>query len=427
MDQLPESRHAGDRLEPEVSRRPSDQFSDQGDAWLARALAAVPSILFVIKCDGRIAAWNNTAKRTFELECGVLGASLDELPIKWPLNRLISHLMECVETRAPVRIEDFYFERPSGGIGYLGLTLNPYVDMNGTTSILVMGADVTDRRRYHAQEAQARKLESIGQLAAGIAHEINTPMQYVGDNLGFCIRAASEFRAVMEALCELRYNEVTDHSGWIENLRERLQPINLKLMVAEFPSALEDANNGVERIADIVRAVKEFSHPGTDEKTPTDINHAISSAAIVARNEYKYVAELHLDLDPSIPLVPCVPGEFNQVILNLIVNAAHAVADAMSESGERGEIRLETRLREPWVEIRVLDTGCGIPDENLGRIFDPFFTTKEVGRGTGQGLAIVHTAIVKRHHGSVSVESELGKGSVFTVRIPATAEQEVAA
>jgi signal transduction histidine kinase len=198
-------------------------------------------------------------------------------------------------------------------------------------------------------------------------------------------------------------------------------------MINEFPAALAEASEGISRVGDIVRAMKEFSHPGAEEKTAIDINRAIHSTLTVARNEYKYVAEVHLDLDPQMPLVPCVPGEFNQVILNLVVNAAHAVADVVADTGDLGEIRIDTRRNGPTAEIKIADTGCGIPEENIGRIFDPFFTTKEVGRGTGQGLAMVHASIVKSHGGSISVKSEVGKGTVFTLRIPIGLDQEVAA
>ena len=165
--------------------------------------------------------------------------------------------------------------------------------------------------------------------------------------------------------------------------------------------------------------MKEFSHPSAAEKTSADLNHCILSTVTVSRNEWKYVADLETDLDAGLPPVCCVPGELNQVFLNLIVNAAHAIGDVVGDSAERkGKIVVNTRRDGDWVEIRIADTGTGIPEEIRGRIFDPFFTTKDVGRGTGQGLAIAHNVVVDKHGGTLRVESEVGKGTTFIVRLP---------
>jgi signal transduction histidine kinase len=165
--------------------------------------------------------------------------------------------------------------------------------------------------------------------------------------------------------------------------------------------------------------MKEFSHPGQDEKTAIDINKTIESTITVARNEWKYVAEMATDFDASLPLVPCLPGELNQVILNLIINAAHAIADVIAEnSTEKGLIKVSTRHKEHWAEIQISDTGPGIPEKIRHRIFDPFFTTKEVGKGTGQGLAISYTVIVEKHRGTLNLETDEGKGTTFTICLP---------
>ncbi|MBI3300896.1 MAG: HAMP domain-containing histidine kinase [Deltaproteobacteria bacterium] len=169
----------------------------------------------------------------------------------------------------------------------------------------------------------------------------------------------------------------------------------------------------------IVRAMKEFSHPGSEEKVETDLNRAIETTITVARNEWKYVAELATDLDSSLPPVPCLPGEFNQVILNLIINAAHAIAVVVSEgSTSKGTITVSTRHDGDWAEIRVSDTGTGIPEAIRAKIFAPFFTTKEVGKGTGQGLAIAHSVIVDKHKGTIGFETEVGRGTTFIIRLP---------
>ena len=187
----------------------------------------------------------------------------------------------------------------------------------------------------------------------------------------------------------------------------------------EVPGALSQSLEGVERVAKIVRAMKDFSHPGGDEKVAVDIHRAIENTIIVARNEWKYVADLKTDFQESLPPVPCFPDEFNQVILNLIVNAAQAIADARGNGSRgKGTITVSTRQAGGWVEIRIADTGTGIPEDIRDKIFDPFFTTREVGEGTGQGLSVAHTVVVKNHGGTISVDSEVGRGTVFLVRLP---------
>jgi signal transduction histidine kinase len=189
--------------------------------------------------------------------------------------------------------------------------------------------------------------------------------------------------------------------------------------MAEVPQAIQQSLQGIGRVTTIVRAMKEFSHPGSEEKSDTDLNRAIETTITVARNEWKYVAEVVTDFDPALPLVRCLPGEINQVILNLIVNAAHAIADVVENNGKsKGTITIRTRSQGDRVEIRVSDTGTGIPETIRAKIFDPFFTTKGVGKGTGQGLAIAHSVIVDKHGGTISCETEVGKGTTFVIRLP---------
>jgi signal transduction histidine kinase len=190
----------------------------------------------------------------------------------------------------------------------------------------------------------------------------------------------------------------------------------------EVPRAIEQTLDGVNRVAKIVRAMKEFSHPSSEGKVAADVNRLIDNTITVANNEWKYVADLVRDFDPSLPLVPCIAGELNQVILNLIVNAAHAIGESIkADPGRKGIITITTRAAEAGVEIRVKDTGTGIPVEARAKIFDPFFTTKAVGKGTGQGLTIAHGVIVKKHGGRLSFETEMGVGTTFVIHLPAPA------
>ncbi len=202
----------------------------------------------------------------------------------------------------------------------------------------------------------------------------------------------------------------------MENLAREL---DYEFLAEEIPKALAANREGLERIAKIVLSIKEFAHPGQEDKKPADLNKAIENTITVARNEWKFVAEVETDLAPDLPPVPCVVGEINQVLLNLVVNAAQAISEMTGrESGEKGRIAITTKNKDGFAEISIADNGPGIPDKIRNRIFDPFFTTKEPGKGTGQGLALAHRSIVNNHHGEIAVDSREGQGTTFTIRLP---------
>jgi signal transduction histidine kinase len=284
-----------------------------------------------------------------------------------------------------------------------------------------MCEDITERNQLRQQLLAAQKLESVGQLASGIAHEINTPTQYIGDNVRFLKDAFADLRGILSnyerLLLAARNNDLSAET--IQEVAAAVEHSDSGYLLEEIPKAIEQTLEGVTRVSTLVSAMKEFSHPGTKEKILLDLNHAIDCTITVARNEWKYVADLETEFDSSLPLIPCLPGEFNQVILNLIVNAAHAIADVIQEGGpEKGKITLQTRNCPHCAEIRVTDTGTGIPANVQGRIFDPFFTTKEIGKGTGQGLAIARSVVVDKHGGTIHFETTVGTGTTFIIRIP---------
>ena len=290
-------------------------------------------------------------------------------------------------------------------------TISPVLDDTGTLrNFVAVKRNITAELELESKLRNAQKLEAVGQLAAGIAHEINTPAQYVGDNLQFL---KDSFRDLLAMT-----NPSTDGTAPDEDAA---------FLVSEIPRAIDQSLEGVGRITKIVRAMKEFSHR-SDDKAPTDINRAIETTVTVARNEWKYVAEVVTDFDPELPQVECLRGELNQVVLNMIVNAAHAIADVVGDaSNGKGTITIATRHADGWAEIRISDTGTGIPESIRDRIFDPFFTTKEVGKGSGQGLAIAHSVVVQKHGGTISLESAPGTGATFVIRVPVTDPARVAA
>jgi PAS domain S-box-containing protein len=335
---------------------------------------------------------------------------------------------------------EFEVSRADGSTFWRGVTVVPIFGSDGSlVRSIAMGADITAKREAarRSQELQdqlvvelkerermvgelhlAQKLESVGRLASGIAHEINTPIQYIGDCIHFLRSAYGDLDQILEgwqtALAGIR------GTPQIGDLRLRVDEIVVKyelaFLRAEIPKAFERMSDGVARVTNIVSAMKEFAHPDANEQSAADINHAIRSTLIVATNVYKFVASVHTDF-AELPDVVCNIGQLNQVFLNLVVNASHAIEDAARPTGT-GEIKIVTSQSDDRVVIRISDNGCGIPTENLSKLFDPFFTTKEVGRGTGQGLAIAHSIVVDKHGGELSVKSVPGEGTEFTLWLP---------
>ena len=297
-------------------------------------------------------------------------------------------------------------------------SVSPIRDSDGKLSAyVVVKRDISAKLDMEQQLLRGQKLEAVGQLAAGIAHEINTPIQFVSDNIRFLKDSFNDIAAFISSLNTLD-NSATDGKILSADIHKALKDADADYLLAEIPKAVDQSLEGIDRVAKIVRAMKDFSHPAT-ERTPLDINRAMASTATVASNEWKYVAELNTDFDANLPQVPVMPGDFNQVILNMIVNAAHAIGDVVGDGGNgRGSITLSTRRVDDWAEIRISDTGCGMTPEVAARIFDPFFTTKAVGKGTGQGLAITHNVIVDKHGGTIRVESTPGAGTTFIIRLP---------
>lgn len=276
-------------------------------------------------------------------------------------------------------------------------------------------------RSTQAQLLQAQKLESIGQLAAGIAHEINTPIQYVSDNVGFIKRSFDLLLAYVNAAQPLieDYRSLKPQSALLAAADTATQRARLDYLRKQVPAALEQTIEGLQRVIVIVAAMKQFSHPSGGEHTPVNLGELILSTAAIASHEWKYVAELDTELDPQLPPVSCQRNEISQVLLNLIVNAAHAIGENLSaKPGSKGRILIRTRRDGEFAEISINDTGKGIPEAIRSRVFDPFFTTKPVGKGTGQGLAIAYSTVVEKHRGQIYFETEPGKGTRFVVRLP---------
>jgi PAS domain S-box-containing protein len=340
------------------------------------------------------------------------------------LNRARSQLGEVeIALRAgeTIHYED-EVSRRDGSSFWLGVSIRPLCDQDGRlTHSVAVGADITakrERERMALELQLAQKLESVGRLAAGIAHEINTPIQYVGDSVYFLRSAHDDLNRLLDDW-QSAVDALPDTPALTAlraQVRDAMNKFDLGYHREEIPKAFERIFDGVQRVTSIVNAMKEFAHPDANEQGAADLNHAIASTLLVASNEYKYLAKIHTEF-ADLPQVVCNIGELNQVFLNLIVNAAHAIEDA-GRDVNTGTIKVTTECIGEWVEIHVGDNGCGVPKENLGKLYDPFFTTKDVGRGTGQGLTIAHSIVVDKHGGQISVDSSVGRGTEFTLRLP---------
>jgi two-component system, NtrC family, sensor kinase len=346
---------------------------------------------------------------------------------------------EALAKRETARVE-MEITRRDGHKFIVGFSTSPLRNELGeVTHYVTLGADITARREAERKKQQlqeqlyeqmrerermaielrlAHKLESVGRLAAGLAHEINTPIQYVGDSVHFLRTAFADLSALLEshraALKQLAsLPGTTETVAALEHLE---QAADLDFLRAEIPHAIERTLDGADRVAAIVRAMKEFAYPDAVEQSCADLNHALNTTLTVARNEYKHAARVETQFG-DVPPVVCNVGELNQVFLNLIVNAAHAIQDA-GRDAVSGCISITTQSTAQWAEITIADNGCGIAPENLEKIFDPFFTTKAVGRGTGQGLALARSIVQDRHGGRLDVETALGMGTRFVVRLP---------
>jgi len=396
--------------------------SERERARLTSAIEQVPEVVFVTDPDGRIVYANPAFERvTGYARHAALGRTPALLKSGRQERAVYEELWRTLQ-RGETWSGRLINRRRDGEFIHVDATLSPVRDETGAVvSYVAVERDVTKEVAMDQHLRQAAKMEAIGQLAAGIAHEINTPTQYVGDNTRFLKDAFGDLLRLIEAYAELAAaaaeGRPTDEP--VAAVRRATEEADLDYLREEVPQAIEQSLEGVERVAKIVAAMREFSHPGLEEKTAVDLNQAIESTLTVCRNEWKYVAEMETDLDPALPLVPCLPGELNQVFLNIIVNAAHAIGAVVGDGAEaKGTIRVATRRDGEWAEVRISDTGPGIPEKIRDRIFEPFFTTKGVGKGTGQGLAISHSVVVEKHRGTLTFETEPGRGTTFIIRLP---------
>jgi signal transduction histidine kinase len=369
---------------------------------------ALPDLFFRLDAKGTILGYKAGSSNDLYLSPEkLLGKRMQDFPMDNVAAAFNEAICQVSSTKTMQSLE--YVLNLHGAKQYYEARLIPFLG----DDIIVLVRNITERKVMQNQLSQAQKMESIGQLAAGMAHEINTPTQFLGDNTRFLQEAFKDIQGLLALHSKCKSREASAPAGGNND------NVDVDYYLEEIPLAIKQSLDGIDRIANIIRSIKDFAHPDAGEKRAVDLNKAIESTITVAHSEWNYVAEVKTGFDSKLPLVFCFPGDINQVVLNLIVNAAHAIAEANGHNSEKkGLIQVATRWDDPWVDIRVSDSGTGIPESIRSRIFDPFFTTKEVGRGTGQGLAIAHTVVVEKHGGAISFETETGKGTTFIVRFP---------
>ncbi|MGB0909928.1 MAG: ATP-binding protein [Nitrospirales bacterium] len=402
----------------------------QAEQALQRAFAeteglvsAISSILIGMDEHNCIVRWNEPAEHILGLSASmVLGKSIQSLTIQWEWDIFMIAVQDCRAQQQSLRIPELRYVDHSGAERFLGMTLSPIPgESKAQPGILILGKDITQEKRIEAQLVIAQKMKSIGQLAAGVAHEMNTPLHYIAENIRFLTDSFQDLHRLLDSYGDLaqKTQNGTVNKDVCDMVTQLIKEVDLEYLLREIPTVLAQSLEGTDRVTEIVCAMNEFSHPGTGEKTSVNINHSLQSAITLSSQEWKDVAEVVTDFAEDLPLVPCVAGQMTQVWLNLIVNAAHAIQSTLTAgSAGKGVLTISTKLDREWVEVCVADTGIGIPESIQAQVFDLFFTTKEVGVGTGQGLSLAHSIIVNNHDGLLTFESLPLGGTMFIVRLP---------
>ncbi|MBN9662101.1 MAG: PAS domain S-box protein [Acidobacteria bacterium] len=403
------------RVDNEETQRLAEAKLRESEHRLTKILESVPVGIAIVSLDKRI-RWANQAA------LGMIGAPDLDIIVGQPCNQVLCQFSDTqcpfCDTGEAVMSAETTMARSDGALLPV-LKSTHTVEFDNEIVRLETFMDLRDRKRLETELGHSRKLEAVGQLAAGVAHEINTPIQYVGDSVQFLKEAFESFVQLLPHYRRLAAMPAgaEEVAAITTEIKRQEEEMDLDWLLNEIPSSFTRCLDGIERVARIVRAMKEFAHPDGREKRPADLNHAIQSTLTIAHNEYKYVADIETHFG-DIPNVICHVSELNQVFLNLIVNAAHAIAGHLENTGLRGAIGITTSRQGQNVRIDIEDTGGGIPDEIRDRIFEPFFTTKAVGKGTGQGLAIARSVVVDKHGGTLTFKSNHGLGTTFTVLLP---------
>ncbi|MGE4537048.1 MAG: PAS domain-containing protein [Desulfovibrio sp.] len=409
----------------DVSRRvPAEREMAMAGQDIEMLLGSIRSILVGLDGEDRVRHFNASAEATFGLAAGqATGKDFFALPLAWDGQALREAVTASRDTLSPVRVDEVRCRIPDGSERVLGLTVNPVPAASGSRpGVLLLGQDLAEIKARELKTIQERRMQAIGRLAAGIAHEINTPIQYVTYNAGFLEESFTDILRLLgacQSLAEAAAGGSEAIAAAARELDALIEETDLDYLRQEIPAAIANSRKGLRQVSEISAAMRQMSHPGTGESLFFDINAAVRDIVTITRNAWKHAAEVELELADGLPLVYGRPHEVSQVLLNVVINAAQAVEERVSrEPWQHGRIAIATSLGPHGVTVAVADNGPGIDPADEGRIFDPFFTTKPAGKGTGQGLAISQ-AIMSRHGGGIEVANRPGEGATFFLRFPA--------
>jgi len=412
--------NANEQLRIEVvERRQAEQAALYALEQNQQLLASISSIVVGVSEEGLVMEWNPAAEKIFGLTSAeVIGKLFAKCPIHWNWPDVIEPISFYLTKKGQYKLDNLHYTRTDGKEGLLEFSVNR---IGEGKAYYLFGTDITDRKSLENQNLIVQKMHSLSQLAAEIAHEINRPTQHVEDNIHFLQNAYQDIVGLLSLYSQLLL-ENKKHSLSAEltlEIEEITEEIHLESLLVEIPKAIGQILHGKERLIKIVRTMEDFAHPSQSEKKFVNINKALEETFAVLKVEWEDIAGFELDLDPKLPAVYCAIDEINQVIFDILANVTDANKEVIKdETGQKEKITVKTKRADEFINIIIEDTGSGIPPEMIDKIFDPFFTTKEPGKGKGQGLAIAHNIIAIKHHGKLEVQSEIGKGSTFTISLP---------
>jgi PAS domain S-box-containing protein len=384
-----------------------------------KLIAAISSLFIAVEANGKVFQWNHASEKFFDIpeddvKEQLLVDRLKDYISKKKLDQIIQ--VGLHSDRSTNNIEIPVHFRKDNDSRLLLANISPIMDKKGKKfGFLLLAEDITHRKKEQVQRFLSQKLEALGQMAAGVAHEIRSPLQYIGDNGRFLMEAFEGLIGLSREIKDKIKKAVESGDlGEVEELNQLLNESDFDFFTEEIPKASEQIVDGVTRVSNIVTSMYEFSHAGNGIDEKSDLNKLLKSTLVVAQNRIKKVADLEAEYAPNLPHIPCGMGELNQVFLNLLINAA----DAIAETGKRGLIKVSTKRNDHELIVKISDNGIGIPEKIKEKIFTPFFTTKDVGKGTGQGLHFSYRIVVERHKGKLYFESKVNEGTTFYIHLP---------
>jgi len=412
---------AEERKVQEILRKARD-LAEFRRAEIEKLVAAISSLLIAVDSDGKIFQWNETAGKFFSIdEAGCIGQPLAEVLKEYVDPGKLAEIMEIGLADGegkPFSGLEIPIDFKDKGARLLLSVINPIMDSDGKKlGFLLLAEDITNRKEEERRRNLSHRLESLGQMAGNIAHQIKTPLQFIGNNGQFLCDSFKDiskfYEAVFESLPEI---EQSDKKQAALKIRQTIEHYDIEYHLREMPKACDQVVEGVAAVSNVIRSMKEYFHPGRGVMEKADVNKLLRSTVVIVQNEIKKIVDIEMEFYPGLPQIPCYQGELTQVFMNLLGNAADAIQEKVSR-GTPGLIKITTALENSEIIITITDNGSGIPDSIKDNVFNPFFTTKEVGKGTGQGLPMAHN-IVEKHKGKIYFKSRAGEGTSFYVHLP---------